>query len=332
MTRGANFTSSAGVMALGTVRAGWPVAAQTLRAAGQTANWLLARGTPLVVDGGHYWGASGGGSTTRTLNYRCEVDSVHPGLALCLVVSATFQFPVTILGTEYIVGERPNALHIPVLNLTGDGEISLAFTFAWDAPYYLAVHSLHMYECPNAYLPSHGVDEIVPHTVVYDGYDDRVSIAGLARAVEEARTYFRRGTVFNWATGLADGFNTDETSFQDYYGSVAPAIQNRLMYAFESTRNCKVNVFARVDSGSTGEVKIAITNGVATFDVTFTITSTTNTWHTTQTIAVATDQPDRWDTDGGLRDGRADLQISARVTGASQRVYVLAVSIWDPPG
>lgn len=331
MTRSVPFSVATGYTSLEPIRAGWPVAAQPLRIAAQNVNWLLGRGVPLVVDGGHRWEGDGSGGT-RTLNYRYEVDAQHHGMVMTIVVSVDGQFPVTIGGTEYIVGERPQIIYRPFPNLSGDAEISWAFTTSWSQPDSdVYVHSLSLIESPQNILDG-GVEGIEPRSPVYDGYGNRESIAGLARAVEEARGYFRRGTLFNWAVGVADGYNTDETSFQAFF-VLAPAIQNRLMYANEATRNVKVNVFARVDSGSTGEVKVEIVNGVSTVDVTFTVTSTSDTWHTTQTIAVATDQADRWDIDGGLRGGdRSPVQIYARVTGASQRVYVLAVSIWDPPG
>lgn len=330
MTRIAPLFANVGNTSLATIRAGWPVAAQALRAATQNVNWLLGRGVPLVIDGGHRWEGTGS-LLTKTLNYRYEVDAQHHGMVLTLVISTSYQFPVTIVGTEYIIGGRPQIIHIPYPNLSGDAELTLALAISWTTSDFVYVHSVSLYEAPEVYLDG-GVESIEPRSPVYDGYDNRESIAGLARAVEELRGYFRRGTVFDWAVGDVDGYNTDETSPQEFF-AVLPAIQNRLMYANEATRIVKVNVYARVQSGSTGEVVVAVTNGFSTVDVTFTVTSTSDTWHTTQTIAVATDQPDRWDTDGGIRGGnRSTVQISARVTGSSQRVYVRAVSMWDPPG
>lgn len=331
--RGASWVTSVGFMTPGTVRAGWPVAAQTLKAGAATANWLLARGVPLIVDGGHRWPGTGS-LVTRVLNYRYQVDAVHHTLAATIVISAGGLIPITINGVSYIVSELPSILHIPFPNLVADGEISAQFTFTWTVDVPLMVHSLSLYECPTIAIEESGTTPMEPHSPVLDGWDERESISGLARAVEDLRaTYYRRGTMFNWAIGLPDGYNTDQTSFQTFYDAFKPAIQTRLMYNGETQRDAKVNVYARVDGGSTGEVKIEMHDGTFVRDVTFTVTATSDTWHTTQTIAVNADLPGRWDSDGGIRGAHRDeVQIYARVTGSSQRVYVLAVAIWDPPG
>lgn len=322
-----------GSLAPGTIRAGWPVAAQTLKAAAWTANWLLSRGVPLVIDGGHEWPGTGS-LVTRVLNYRYQVDDIHHTFGATIVFTAESLIPITINGVSYLASELPSTVYFPLPNLSGNAELTTAFTFTWTADVKLRIHSLNLYECPALQIEESGTTPIEPRSTVYDGWDERESIAGLARAVEDLRaTYFRRGTLFNFAIGLPDGVNTDATSFEAFYDALQPAIQNRLMYNFDATKDVKVNVFARVDSGSTGEVKVEMSDGTTVRDATFTVTSTSNTWHTTQLIAVNADQPTRWDSDGGIRGAHRDnIQIYARVTGSSQRVYVLAVAIWDPPG
>jgi hypothetical protein len=331
--RGADFLPATGYMALDTIRAGWPVSAQTIRAAAATANWLLARGVPLIIDGGHMWSGTGS-PITRTLNYRYQVDANHDSLALEVVVSASQLTLIGIAGSGYLVTTSPAVIHIPYPNLLGDGEVYFGLQFAWSSTAILNVHQVSLYEAPTITIDDSGTTAPEAHTSVDDGWDERESIAGLARAVEELRaTYYRRGTLFNWALGTANGFSTGSTTYVDFFQELKPAIQNRLMYSGETTRSVKVAVFGRVTSGGEGRVLITLNDGTTTRTVQFRVLSTTDDWVTTDTIAVNTDQPSRWDADGGLRGGNRDeIQISARVTGAGATVYVLAVSIWDAPG
>lgn len=330
--RGSGFTAVTGAMALGQIRAAWPVAAQPLKATASTVNWLLGRGVPLVVDGGHAWPELG--AQTRSLNYMYRVDSIHDTLGLLITMSCAVSggvIPIDIGGVVELVGSTPTFVYRAYANFGGDVEGSLGLTFAWDGDVGgVTVHNVSLYECPVIFIEESGVENIEPNDLIYDGYDDRKSIAGVERAAEDLRTtYFRRGTVYNWANGYDTAVSTTSTSFQELHpDGVWPAVQTRLMYNGETTRSIKCNVFARV-TGGTGLIRIIMTSGDF---VDFPITNTSNAWQTTQEINVETDDPSRWDTDGGIRGGTRDEVTILYKAGAGQTVYLLGVSMWDAPG
>lgn len=326
-----------GAMYKGSIRAAWPVAAATLDAAVSSANWLLGRGVPLVIDGGHSF--TGFTTTqTRVFHYRYQADDLHPMLGATFVLSASSSIFVTINSVEYLVGNSiPVVVHQAVPNSSGNAEATWTVTVQWeptaDAVGFF-IHQLSLYECPAVALTGGGVEPIRQHLQVYDGYDARESISGLARAAGDLQsTYFRRGTVFNFARGDTDGRKSQQTGIYDTIFSnsgILPAVQNRLMYNGETTRNVNCNVYARVSSGATGSVQVSMTNGAT---ATFAVTSTSNVWHTTQTLAVETDDPTRWESDGGIRGGSRDfIQVGLRVASGGQTVYLLGVSVWDAPG
>lgn len=331
----ANFTPNVGQMALTAVRAAWPVAAEPVKAACQTVNWLLSRGTALTVDGGHTWYASGG-TQTRTLNYYFRVDNVHHSLGVTLTISTQNQCVITIFGQQWVVSNRPSFIHFPFPNVAGNSELGVGFTIQWEpeATIWVQVHSVAYYECPQVLIEESGAVTVQPRTQVYDGYDERKSIAGLARATEELRaTYFRRGTLFTWTKGTPDGVNTG--LFADYVSlfptGFGPALQTRLMYQGETTRACRCSVYARVSPGGHGQVKLRMTNGS---EVIFDITNSTNAWQTSQALSVETDDPSTWEVSGGIRGGSRDvLSVGFKSNdGDSGTLYLLGIAIWDPPG
>lgn len=325
-------------MTKGSIRAAWPVAADVLTATGQTVNWLLGRNIPLVIDGGHVWNSSGMSTNTRTLHYRYYADDLHPIIAVSMALTSASTAFVTINGIEYLVGNSiPAFIHQAIVNVAGAGEVAYAPTFSWEPAQTssIQVHSLNVYQAPCYKLGADfGADIIKPRSQVYDGYDARTSIAGLARAVEELRaTYFRRGTLFNWSSSETNGRSA---TFADVYdtvfslGGTQPALQTRLMYNNETTRNVKCNVYAKASSGGSGNVQLTMTNGAV---ATFSVSSSTFTWHTSQNLAVETDDPTRWETDGGIRGGTRDaLQVGLKVTTFGQTIYLRGVSVWDAGG
>lgn len=330
--RGSGFTAVTGAMTLGQIRAAWPVAAQPLKATASTVNWLLGRGVPLVVDGGHGWPELG--AQTRSLNYMYRVDSIHDTLGLLISMSCSVSggvIPIDIGGVVELVGSTPTFVYRAYANFGGDVESSLGLTFAWDGDVGgVTVHNVSLYECPVIFIEESGVENIEPNDLIYDGYDDRKSIAGLERAAEDLRTtYYRRGTLYNWANGYNTAVSNATTTYAALHpDGVWPAIQTRLMYNGETTRTVKCNVFARV-TGGTGNVRITMTSGDV---VTFNVTNTSNAWQTTADIDVETDDPSRWDTDGGIRGGtRDEVTIEYRAS-SGQTIYLLGVSIWDAPG
>lgn len=333
--RGNSFAAVTGSMALGQVRAAWPVGAQPLKATASTVNWLLGRGVPLVVDGGHEWFRSTT-DQTRSLNYRYRVDSIHDTLGLLITMtSSRGVMPIVVGGIVELVGPSPTIVYRAYANFGGDVEGSFELTFAWGAGVppedgnIITVHDVSLYECPVRFIEESGAENIEPNDLIYDGAADRRSISGIERAVEDLRTtYFRRGTLYNYASGFTNGVNTTSTSFQELHpDGIKPAIQTRLMYA-ENSRKVMCNVYARV-TGPMGQVRITMSSGDY---VDFFVSSTSNTWHTTQEIYVTTDDPFRWDTDGGLRGGvRDEVDIQYKV-GGGNTLYLLGVSIWDAPG
>jgi hypothetical protein len=334
MSRQANLYPAPNEMQLGVIRAAWPTAAWQNKATALTANWMFARGTPLVVDGGHAWVEAG--AQTRELNYRCQVDDVHSNLAFAITCSTIPQegasfLPAEIAGYALAISTEPKVIQIPFLNLTGNGEISLQPTFVWDGDQgALLIHQLIVYECPAVSIANTGVEVIERGDMIWDGYDDRQSIAGLERAVNDLRdNYFRKGALLNWTTGYSGGVTTTETSYQDLHpNGIRPAIQTRMMYEGETLRDVSCNVYAVV-SGGTGNVRLTMTNG----DVrTFAITNTSPDWQTTESLQVETEDPSYWGINGGVRGGsRDEITIEYRA-GAGESISLYGVSIWDPPG
>lgn len=332
--RGSGFTAVTGSMALGQVRAAWPVGAQPLKATASTVNWLLGRGTPLVVDGGYEWPETATEGVEHVLNYYYQVDSIHDTLGMLLTMTSSRGVKsVYINGAWETIGPSPTLVYRAFANFGGDTEGSLALSFQWvGGPIgnsgRITVHNVSLYECPAVFIEESGAENIEPNDLIYDGSADRRSISGIERAVEDLRTtYFRRGALYNWTSG-GYAHTTTSPSFVELHPlGVKPAIQTRLMYA-ENSRKVMCNVYARV-TGPMGQIRITMSSGDY---VDFFVSSTSDTWHTTQEIYVTTDDPFRWDTDGGLRGGvRDEVDIQYKV-GGGNTLYLLGVSIWDAPG
>jgi hypothetical protein len=321
---------------LGQIRAAWPVAASPVKAAAYTANWLLGRGTPLAVDGGHSWLPGSDSDQTRTLRYKFHLDSQHVSLGVFIVASISNPFaPVTINGTIYSIGSEATIVHFPTLNFGGDVDVEYELLIEWPAGdvssrNWLEIHNVQIYESPVIILAdtASGTVPPEPSTIVYDGYDDQQSIAGLERAVEDMRaSYFRRGTLFNWVSGYADGLQASNTSYEDLTPEQDPSIQVRLMYSGETVRRVKFAACAAVSSG-TGNIRATMTSGDT---VTLNIVANTPVWLTGD-IDIETDDPSRWATDGGIRGGTRDnLRIEYKAA-SGQTMNIYAISVWDPPG
>lgn len=333
MTRYANLYPAPNEMQLGVIRAAWPTAAWQIKATALTTNWIFARGTPLVVDGGHAWPESG--AQTRRLRYRYQVDDVHANLAAAITCSMAYgsgeTMPITLGGYRLVVGRVPKVIQIPFVNLGGNVEATWDLDIEWDGDIAtLMIHQLILYECPAVTVANTGVEVIERGDMIWDGYDDRQSIAGLERAVNDLRDlYYRRGALFNWATGYEAGVLTSSDVFASLHpDGIKPAIQTRLMYIGETVRTVGLAVFA----AGFGEVRVTMSNGDShTFTIDSGYAEDPGAWFVSS-IDVETDDPDRWSIDGGIRGGtRDEITIEYRAdTGESLSLY--AVSIWDPPG
>lgn len=334
MSKYANLYPAVGEMALGVIRAAWPVTAYQIKAAALTANWLVARGAVLVVDGGHCWPE--GGAQSRTLNYRYRTDDAHNTIAAAICVSMQSSaegvdfMPVTIGSLSLLIGTRPGVIQIAFPNL-GAGETDWALTFDWDGTVgVLLVHSIILYECPEVNIQNTGVNIVEPGSMIYDGYANRESIAGLERVTKELQTgYFRRGGLFNWSSGYSSGVNTASTSYQSLHSDgIKPAIQTRLMYNGETVRSVRCAIFVI----GFGNVRVTMTSGDS---VTFTVAEAygegAGVW-IVDDLDVETDDPSRWDTDGGIRGGTRDEITIEYKADSGEQVFLLGVSIWDAPG
>lgn len=334
--KGSNFYAPVGTMGLGQIRAAWPVAAQPIKSAAFAANWLLGRGVPLAVDGGHTWIPGSDGTATRVLRYKFHLDAVHTTYGVFIVALCSADFvPVTINGTIYTVNSSATVIHYGLPNLGGDADVEYTLTIEWpagdvSARNRLDIHNIEIYESPARILATSGAGSVEPGTLIYDGYDDRESIGGLEHAVEDLRAlYFRRGTLFSWASGYSDGFNTASTSYQQLFGDGAnPAIQTRLMYTGETVRTVKCAVWVI----GFGNVRVVMTNGDS---VTFTVAEPygedAGVWMTSG-FDVETDDPSRYETDGGIRGGTRDEITVEYKADSGEQIFLYAVSIWDPPG
>jgi hypothetical protein len=336
VTRYANLYPAPNEMNLGVIRAAWPTAAWQIKATALTTNWLFSRGTPLAVDGGHAWVESG--EQTRRLRYRYQVDDVHVHLALALTCSMTPAFgtgstflPITLGTVPLAVGTEPKVIQIPLVNIGGNTEASIDLDFAWDGDVgALLIHQLIMYECPTVLVENTGVEIIERGDMIWDGYDDRQSIAGLERAVNDLRdTYYRRGALFNWASGYSAGVTSLVDSFVALHpDGIKPAIQTRLMYTGETVRSVACAVFA----AGFGEVRVTMSSGDShTFTVDNGYSEDPGDWFVSS-VDVETDDPDRWSIDGGIRGGDRDEITIEYKADTGEAITLFAVSMWDPPG
>ena len=334
-------------MVLGPVRAAWPVAAVNVGAAGATSNWLFGRGTPLGVCGGtHMW--TDNGPQSKFIRCYGRIDDNHPALGFGIVLATdarlrlltvTITLPDASTVVAY-VNEIPTLYEYAIeigIDLTSSPDIQLE----WDGDYCgLVVHNVYVYECPIIRLQSEtGTVGIVPRQQIFDGYDgDHLSIAGLARAVEQHRAdYFRRGALYNWNSPSGEPLVivglTEETAYAYqalHPNGILPAVQTRLMYAGETTRTCKWNVHATI-TGNGGSVRITMANGDVS---TFVLTGDTSGWQDVPLdIEVSTDDPDRWSIDGGLRGGVRDtVTLEAKREDVGGTIAISAITIYDPAG
>lgn len=356
--RYANFLPSTGRHGLNGVRASHPVGGSALKAGAETANWLLSRGRPLIVDGPKIlpaWVLYG-------FHYWIQPDSAHENMVFQISISArTLRGDArSVRGTllvqhfsgtktiNFTTGASPIVIRDAIQNLEGSAARSFTFVLYADVPLpsgdppepnpiYLWVHGTSMYEAPLVRLDNVGAaaSTCEPLHPIYDGYSLSESIAGVERATVELRDlYYRRGALFTASQSLVQPgtvggglFSTTSTTYQNVF-PVTCAIQNRLMHQGETTRVARVNVHARV-SGGTGNVLVQMGNGSsATFN--FSGTGQPGVWGTEQSINVRTDDPARWSTDGAIRGGVRDtLTVQARA-GAGQSIDVDSVCIYDP--
>ena len=331
--RGSNFYALGTSIDRAQIRAAWPVAAAPIKVIGYAANWLAGRGVPLVVDGGHSWLPGGDDTQSRVLRYKYHVDSNHSSIGVYIVASCTNSTPVTIGSTIYQIGPQPSIIHYAIPNLSGDVDLETSLLVQWEAGgvtnrNWLSLHNICFYESPEIFIDNSGTTPPEPGTLVIDAYDDRESIAGLERVSDELRElYFRRGTLFNWCNGYDSGRFVTNTSYADFFTSIDPSLQTRHMYNGQTTRSVIVALCADV-SGGTGNVRFTMDSGDV---LTLNVTATTPTWIQGE-LAVSTDDPSRFATDGGLRGGvRDNCRIEYRA-GSGQDLSMYAISIWDPPG
>ncbi len=347
--RYAEMFASTAEMNLGQVRAGYPVAALPLKAAGKTANWLLARGRSLIVDGGKpVTTAAEGASAARTYRYYVNPDGIYGTIVSWVTISSgyivttditggisrsdlTYQnCNVLVNGDSFTVGQHRTIKQSYANILAGTpGAVNVAVEVP-DQPGggSIVVHGISLFECPLLRLDTESIGCVPPEakSQIYDGYSSFDSVSGIARAYESLRsTYFKRGALFTWSPGYS--YDRSETSYTELF-DYPPAIQTRRMYANDTTRNVKVVVYAKV-SGGTGNVRITMSSGGT---VTFNITSTTGAWTTPTNIAVEVDDPSRWGTDGGIRGGSRDEVTVEYRAAAANTISIEGISIYDEVG
>lgn len=328
-------------MQLGTIRAAWPVEAAPIKAAGSVANWLIGKGHSLVVDGGRAVGV-----TRYEARYWCEPSSVHGSLCWILTLSARDTlgqdrtFPVLIdltlagLTRAVSLGSTPTTYYFPIAN-AGPGEYGISLD-----PYLngeadlLCIHALQLVEVPRTTLDASGpgCKLVQPRSQIYDGYGGYDSISGVMHAHEVLKTSrHHRGALFSWSSNHQ--LQTANTAtYAAMFLGLRPELQTRYMFgppgATTVTRAMKVSVRAHQVGGTTGNVRLSMTNGgsaVLTFAA-----SASPTW-VHGTLPVRTDNYVTWATDGGRR-GDADLMlIEARVNGGGE-LHPYSICVSDVPG
>lgn len=327
-------------MQLGTIRASWPVEAAPIKAAGSVANWLLGKGRSLVVDGGRAVSIA-----DYEARYWCEPSSVHGSLCWILTLSGRTGdnrpqsvpaiIDITLAGPTrgVLIGSNPTTYYFPIANV-GPGEYALSihsdFIGEGDRLY---IHALQLIEVPLTRLPGGpGCEVVQPRSQIYDGYSAYKSIVGVMHAHEDLKTtHHHRGALFSWSSNeVAQEAIT--AAYTPLFLGLRPALQTRYMFGLSGvtvTRAMKVSVLALQTGGTTGDVRLTMTNGgsiVLTFAA-----SASPTW-VHGTLLVNTDNYITWATNGGRRGGADDtMLIEARVNGGGSMV-VFSICVSDVPG
>jgi len=195
------------------------------------------------------------------------------------------------------------------------------------------VQNIACYEVPRVEADStYGVDlpTVKANTPIYESgtAGDDASIQGVAKVARAAKTVARKNKIFDWSL---EGGHTGVTSTGTWvtvHTGLLPTGMCRLLETGVTVRACGWNCRAKVTGGDqTGEVRI--TMGTGDTD-TITVTSTGFAWQTEGSIDIETEDPTRWDTDGGIRGGTRDtITIEIRVTGTTTSIELRSVSVGE---
>jgi hypothetical protein len=314
------------------IRAALPVLGGPHKGAAQGLNWLLGRGHPLVVCGPQVLASW----QTWMFSFWVHPDDLHPNFLWDINLSAidAINRPAAITGYVETTGHDGDLSVINGFTTTIDGtvtrlalrenvtasntpqEIHITIQTTFPDPsdsddpaksVYLVIHGIHVSELPETRLDGYGValSTLDPRQPIYyyNSTPSRESIASLPTMAELVKdSYARRGAIFSWWTPFDDELNqTTSTSYVEIF-PVRPSVQTRLMDSGQERGTVKVNVAARCTSG-TGQVRVTMTSGDS---VVFDVSTTSVAWIGEQSLLANCDQPDRWETDGGIRGGVRD--------------------------
>jgi hypothetical protein len=347
------FTSpGVGIANINEIRASLPVVGLPHKGCSQSLNWLLGRGHPLAVCGPQVIPAW----ETHLFSFWVHPDDLHPNFLWDISISAIdgTNAPRVVNGTIGIA----DSTQIVTFTTSSDGsltrvaarqdvepsntpmEINCVFSTDFPDPgefggiptfdVYLIIHGIHVCEMPQLRLNGYGVamSTLDARQPIYAqaGAISHESITALPNLAQLANdSYARRGALFSWYSPFTDELNqTTSTSYVEIF-PVRPSVQGRLITKGQTKGNIKVNVAARV-TGGTGQVRVSMTSGDS---LTFDVTSTTVAWVGEQTMTANCDDPDRWETDGGIRGGTRDDVIFEMKAPSGQTIAIQGLCITE---
>jgi hypothetical protein len=310
----------------------------------------MGRGHPLAVCGPQIVNAW----QTQFFSFWVHPDDLHPNFLWNITLSAldVYNSPKAIQGTITIAGMDPYPFStssdgavsriilrqdVTASNTPQETHVQITTTVEDPATtenpannILLFIHGIHICEFPqlrlNGFSTVMSTFEARQPIYSQEIVDSHESITALPNVMETVKqSYARRGALFSWWSPFDDELNqTTSTSYVEVF-PVRPSVQTRLISKGQTRGDIKVNVAAYV-TGGTGNVRVSMTSGDS---LTFDVTSTSAAWVGEQTMTANCDDPDRWETDGGIRGGTRDDVIFEFQAPAGETITIKGLMITE---
>lgn len=315
------------------VRNSYPVAASHWEPMGRTINWLRGHGAQIVAGNSTF--GSGYGSPVSPIVFRHRILGGLLGLNdphgrswfLCLwadqEVEVTVTFQVSSDAPTAVVSTLPGIFRFDeVVSGTLPSPPVIGFNITWSGSAEVYCDTVSCFEIPLTVLQSgDGVDlDYLQFNapIYYDASNDGRSVFG---ALDFSASELIRRTVFNWYN--ENGVTLTDTAFTGSSNLflLDPAVQARHVTSGQTTSTVD---WAALCTSTGGGSQIRLTTAAGSD--TQAIAGGGPAW-VTGTIDIETDDPSRYDTDGGIRGGTRDSVIVElrRTTATNVIIYALVI-------
>ena len=328
-----------------TIRAGTPVLAPgQWRAIGATMNWLIGRGGVLAsanpyrlpfVAGNpevlfRYWTfpRRANASVAFLVTLRPNTSAYATGVFTVYAPVATKSWSVLVPGTAQRTPRRFIFFKPKPIDATPQ-EMRFGLIADSNSPGAFFLDGITIYEVPRFQLTSGlvdggvNLDSIVSSEAIYHDsltVDDK-SVEAVGRRGALMPPIPRKNHLFSWYQ--PSGVPITATAYTGLF-DLEPHVMVRKIRSGVTVLPMRWNVYASVTGGS-GDVRLTNSHGSSTINV----TSTSPTWHTVATLDTDTEDPLRWDIDGGIPSGGRDpLVIEARKN-VSGTLFVFGIGIGE---